>query len=293
MKMLRFTIISRLKIEQELKMKYLKVGLLAVLISVLTAVMLITAGCATEYSPTTTNPVPQAGIRDFNIQMVNLSPTVSGTDVKVQLLTQDQNYKVDTFAQKILYYFDVTPPTTAGQPAKTAAGTFQEPDLGGSLQYAVIFKNVPVGKHTFSAQLVNSDYTPLNPPLTIRTEVPIPSETTQTPALETVGVETDYGFALSTASVYGFRLNDDAIGKANKSGEGHFIFYLDVDPPTAPGQPAFSSSGTYQVQTYSVAWKKLSAGQHTFSLQLVNNDNTPLNPPVIAKTTVDLLPVSQ
>jgi hypothetical protein len=274
-------------------MKRLKLRSLSSLVSVFMVVMLVAAGCSTLASPTTnTTPVPSAGIRDFSIQMVNLNPTVPGTDVKVQLLTQDQNYKVDTFAQKILYYYDVEPPTAAGQSAKTAEGTFQEPVLSSSLQYSVIFKNVPVGMHTFSAQLVNSDYTPFNPPLTVQTSVTVPSEVTQTPALETVVVEADYNFALNTASVYGFRLNDDALGKANKTGEGHFIFYLDVDPPTVPGQPAFSSAGTYQVQTYSVAWKNLSAGKHTFSLQLVNNDNTPLNPPVIAKTVVNLLPVS-
>jgi hypothetical protein len=288
--MVIFVIINNL--ERRDKVKRLKAWVPAGAILLLVFMLLFYTGCATAVSPTTTNPIPSAGIRDFSVQMLNLSPGTSGTDVMAQLLTQDQNYKVDTFAQKILYYYDVTPPTVAGQPAKTASGTYMEPVLESTLQYSVVFKNVPVGTHTFSAQLVNSDYTPLNPPLTVQTVVNVPSETTPAPALQAVTVETDYGFALSTASVYGFRLNDDAIGKASKAGEGHFIFYLDVDPPTAPGQPAFSAAGTYQVQTYSVAWKKLASGKHTFSLQLVNNDNTPLNPPVIAKTVVNLLPVS-
>jgi hypothetical protein len=35
----------------------------------------------------------------------------------------------------------------------------------------------------------------------------------------------------------------DKQGQANVAGEGHLHFYLDVDAPTAPGQPAIPAGG--------------------------------------------------
>jgi hypothetical protein len=85
---------------------------------------------------------------------------------------------------------------------------------------------------------------------------------------------------LIVVSVSNFNLVNK-IGQANVPGEGHIIYYADVQPPTTPGQPALTAQGTYAIsENISYLWTSLFAGPHTLSVQLVNNDNTPLNPPV-------------
>ena len=84
-------------------------------------------------------------------------------------------------------------------------------------------------------------------------------------------------------SVSNFNLVDK-VGQANVPGEGHIIYYADVPIPTTQGQPAFTAPGTYTVSTNtSYLWTSLFAGVHTLGVQLVNNDNTPLSPPVTAQ----------
>ncbi len=79
------------------------------------------------------------------------------------------------------------------------------------------------------------------------------------------------------------------IGQPNVPGEGHVIYYLDVTPPTAPGKAAVTAANTYvETADTSYTWPNLAAGNHTLSVQLVNNDGTPLNPAV---TTTEPLPV--
>jgi hypothetical protein len=70
--------------------------------------------------------------------------------------------------------------------------------------------------------------------------------------------------------------------RANLPGEGHIIFYKDVIPPVSPGFPAVTGEGTYKVTNLThMTWHWVSQNTHTFSVQLVNNDNTPLLPPII------------
>lgn len=74
----------------------------------------------------------------------------------------------------------------------------------------------------------------------------------------------------------------DKIGKTAKRGEGHLVYYLDVDKiPTVTGASALTRSGidsAASAQT-SHTWKHVKAGRHTLGVQLVNNDDTPLDPP--------------
>lgn len=81
---------------------------------------------------------------------------------------------------------------------------------------------------------------------------------------------------------------DDRLNAPATPGEGHVHFYIDVaDLPTAPGQPAFSAQGTYHASaTTTYTWPDVTPGEHTFAVQLVNNDHTPLDPPVVAEVTV-------
>lgn len=85
-----------------------------------------------------------------------------------------------------------------------------------------------------------------------------------------------------SVSVSGVNLVDKA-GQANAPGEGHLIYYLDVAAPTQAGLPALTSTGSYATATdLSHVWDNLPDGVHTLSVQVVNNDNTPLNPPAAA-----------
>lgn len=61
----------------------------------------------------------------------------------------------------IHYYIDVAVPTEPGRPAVTAPGTY-----AASASNRHTWTGVQPGEHTFSAQLVNNDHTPLSPPAT-------------------------------------------------------------------------------------------------------------------------------
>lgn len=75
----------------------------------------------------------------------------------------------------------------------------------------------------------------------------------------------------------------EKLGEAPEDGEGHVHFYIDVDDlPTEPGEPAVTDDRrTYHAAAQtSHRWQNVRAGTHTFAVQLVNNDHTPLDPPV-------------
>ena len=76
-------------------------------------------------------------------------------------------------------------------------------------------------------------------------------------------------------------------GKANVAGEGHIHYYMDAKVPVTPDKPALSAPGTYApVANTTYAWKNVSPGMHNFSVQLVNNDHTPLIPIVMDQVNV-------
>ena len=65
-------------------------------------------------------------------------------------------------------------------------------------------------------------------------------------------------------------------------GTGHLIYYRDVVPAAMKGIPAFTRPGTYGVSSETTfEWDGITPGTHTFAVQLVNNDNTPLDPPMV------------
>jgi len=81
------------------------------------------------------------------------------------------------------------------------------------------------------------------------------------------------------------------IGEKNRPGEGHLVYFKDVTPPTTPGTMAITRPGTYQISSQTrCTWYNVSPGTHTFAVELVNNDNTPLVPAVI--DAVDVTAVS-
>ena len=71
------------------------------------------------------------------------------------------------------------------------------------------------------------------------------------------------------------------------AGEGHLHFYLDVDPPTAAGKPAVPASGVWaHVASTNNTFTNVAEGRHTISVQLVNNDHTPVIPFVVDQIVV-------
>jgi hypothetical protein len=80
--------------------------------------------------------------------------------------------------------------------------------------------------------------------------------------------------------------------KANAVGEGHVDFYLDCPVPIVQGKPcgllpspAPAGARIYQggsaiVQNIGYQWKTISNGNHTFGAELVQNDDTPFDPPI-------------
>jgi hypothetical protein len=84
----------------------------------------------------------------------------------------------------------------------------------------------------------------------------------------------------------------DKVGKDGKQGEGHIVYYLGTgyQVPTAKGQSAVSGgSGTFtslpSAET-SYTWPNVPSGRQTLTVQLVNNDNTPLDPPQTDQVTI-------
>ena len=74
-------------------------------------------------------------------------------------------------------------------------------------------------------------------------------------------------------------------------GAGHLVYYRDVVPPVTPGEPALTPAGTFAI-SYSehYIWTGVLPGTHTFVVQLVNHDNTPLDPPAL--DAIDVTAVS-
>ena len=217
--------------------------------------------------------------------------TISGPDVKVSAMALNFNV-VDKQGQPavagqghIHYYMDVDAPTTPGQPAVPPAGSAWVTTANTTYT----FKNVAPGQHTFSIELVNNDHTPLVPPVVVKSTVTV---TAPAPAVKIALPQNratlQPGNVTVTVQVSNLNLVNK-IGQPNVTGEGHIVYYADVVPPTDAGKPALTTTGTYSASAdTSYTWTNVAAGTHTFWVQLVNNDNTPLTPPVLAKSVIVL-----
>jgi len=81
----------------------------------------------------------------------------------------------------------------------------------------------------------------------------------------------------------------DKEGQPNKAGEGHLIYYKDISVPLTSGKAAVTTEGTYVISTSTQhTWQNVKPGRHVFWVQLVNNDNTPLEPPSAVSVPVSI-----
>jgi hypothetical protein len=125
------------------------------------------------------------------------------------------------------------------------------------------------------------------------TSTPLTAEAAAKPAVEITypqegGDTLPAGDVLVALTVRSFGIVDDS-GAKPKDGEGHLVYYLDVDKiPTKPGRSAIAKgAGEAKSSTMtSHTWKDVGAGRHTLGVQLVNNDDTPLEPPATDRITV-------
>ena len=77
------------------------------------------------------------------------------------------------------------------------------------------------------------------------------------------------------------------IGQASVPGQGHLVYFLDVVPPTDQGLPVVSSPERSVATTSTTyAWENVGIGEHVLGVELVNNDDTPLDPPVVSTVSV-------
>jgi hypothetical protein len=129
------------------------------------------------------------------------------------------------------------------------------------------------------------------------TETPISNASTAVsavrPAVLILDPPFDGGVAAGTVTVT-VRVTDFALvppGGPDTAGAGHLVYYRDVAPGTVPGERALTAPGTCvaSVET-AYAWDGVAPGTHTFAVQLVNADDTPLEPPAL--DAVDVTAVS-
>ena len=73
-------------------------------------------------------------------------------------------------------------------------------------------------------------------------------------------------------NVTNFRLADSTANPVNKKNEGHIRYWLDERNQTT----------VYQI----VSFTQVPFGTHTIRVELMNNDNTPLDSPVFAMVTI-------
>lgn len=80
------------------------------------------------------------------------------------------------------------------------------------------------------------------------------------------------------------------VGQNNTPAMGHIIYYKDATPPMVQGKEALTAQGTYMISTgLSYTWTNVQAGKHIFWVQLVNNDNTPLEPPAAVNVPITII----
>lgn len=119
------------------------------------------------------------------------------------------------------------------------------------------------------------------------------TSTPQTPTVKITapsnGATLRAGDVTIRADVSNFNVVDKQ-GQSNVTGEGHLHFYMDVTPiPSAAGQPAIpanTSAAWAHVSATSHTFNGVPPGTHTFTVQLVNNDHTPVVPAVTDMVTV-------
>ena len=254
---------------------------------VMTAGVLL-SGCTTTPStagtPTIAISSPQNGEA---VPAGNVTVTVRVTNFSIV----DKQGQASVAGQgHVHFYMDVNP--LPSDPSRPAIPTDPNAAWAHASGTTYTFTNVTPGTHTFAVQLANNDHTPVSPITTASITV-IVSGPAAAPSVMIVspqnGATVSAGNVTVTAMVSNFTVVDKQ-GQASVAGQGHLHFYMDVSPlPSTPGQPAIPpNAGAVwaHVSGTTYTFTNVTAGQHTFSVQLANNDHTPVIPIVTDSVTV-------
>jgi hypothetical protein len=85
------------------------------------------------------------------------------------------------------------------------------------------------------------------------------------------------------------RVENGSFNASHDHNRGHLHYFLDRAAPIIPGEPAITQPGTYASSAYTTyTWKNVTAGRHTFSVELVNGDDTPYDPAVRDQIQIDV-----
>lgn len=226
------------------------------------------------------------------LQIKTPADEVAAGDVTISVdvsnfeLVTDTGLPNEPLKGHIIYYLDTPIPVYFDHLAISRAGTYFV-----SNETSYTWKGVTPGIHTFSAQLVNKNNTPLPASVVDKLTINVGAPTgkpsiTMTPVDGSPLVPGKIVLAVTASN---FILSSKDAGVVNRNGEGHLIYYIDVPVPVDPGVPAVTETSIVSANATHI-WKPVTAGTHTFSAQLVNNDDTPLNDPVFVTITIDVKP---
>ncbi len=272
--------------------------ILTVATGLLTMGLLMTGGCASSSNPTTTptqtttpnTPPPTLSITSpVNGASIVAGNIVVNTTVANLNVVDKQGQPNVAGEGHLHFYLDVDAPTAPGVPAVPTSGVWAH--VSGT---SFTFTNVAPGTHTLSVQLVNNDHTLLIPLVVVKITITVTPSTAPTLNITSPanGASISSGNILVNAAVTNFNVVDKQ-GQPNVSGEGHLHFYMDVDAPTTPNVPAVPATGTWaHVSGTFYTFTGVTPGTHTISVQLVNNDHSPVVPLVIVKITVTVVATS-
>ncbi|OGN93026.1 MAG: hypothetical protein A2Z75_07950 [Chloroflexi bacterium RBG_13_50_10] len=266
-----------------------RIGGRSIMALILVSVLLALGACIYAPASPTTAAAPGVSI----VSPINGASLPAG-DVNVTVSVSNFNV-VDKQGQAniagqghIHYFLDVVAPTTAGVPAVPASGTWAHVSA-----LTNTFSNVEPGTHSISVELVNNDHTPLTPPVVANITIGVtPAPVAVAPTLSITspanGASLPAGNIPVTVAVNDFSVVDKQ-GQADVPGEGHIHYFLDVAAPTTAGVPAVPTSGTWaHVATTTYTFNNVGKGSHKIAVELVNNDHTPLVPPIVANISINV-----
>jgi hypothetical protein len=242
-----------------------------ILITAMATLALAGSACAKLSPPTLTITAPTGNAFAIGDVMVSVEVAdFSIVDKQEQPAVKGEGH--------LHYFMDVTAPTAPGQPAITEAGTWVS-----TIATSNTWHNVGGGSHTFSVELVNNDDTPLTTPviatktILVIPEIGVPEAVILTPR---DGAQLSAGDFTINVQVANFDVVDH-IGQPSVSHEGHIIYFIDLVSPSV--RPIYAGVAA---ASYSYTWQGVNAGVHIFTIELANNDNSELSPPVVESISV-------
>ncbi len=215
--------------------------------------------------------------------IMNMDKEIPAGNVTVSVNITDHEMSGDM--GHIIYYMDTSVPTYYAHSAISKAGTYAI-----SNETTHTWTGVSPGEHVFTVQLVYNDNTPLPIPVTesmtvnIKAPEGVPQLIITNPA---DGAAIAPGNIMIQLKASNFIISGKNMGVVNRKGEGHLLYYLDEAPPADKGIPATTDTSVVSTDLQ-LLWKNIAQGKHTFSAQLVNNDDTPLEPPVTVNIALEL-----